>query len=57
MIDSEQFQPVAAPAPDGSVSVIGGHAEGISGSALELIDDYYRMPEVRPYLRVLLSGV
>ena len=46
IIQSNNFTPVAAPAPDCSVSVIGAHAGGMPGSALQLVDEYYRMPEV-----------
>lgn len=44
------FSPVAAALPDGSVSVIGAPA-GTPGSALELIDQYYRMPEVSIFFK------
>lgn len=47
VLQSGNFTPTAAPPPDCSVSVIGGRENGTSGSALQLTDDYYRMPEVR----------
>ena len=43
---SRSFTPTAAPPPDGSVSVIGAHPSGVHGGALELCDNYFRMPEV-----------
>ena len=45
-LQSGSFTPTAAPPPDCSVSVIGVHDHGRPGSALQLVDDYYRMPEV-----------
>ena len=46
ILQSGNFSPTAAPPPDCSVSVIGIHHDGTLGSALQLADDYYRMPEV-----------
>ena len=46
VLESGSFAPTMAPGPEGKVSVIGAHKDGIQGSALELIDTYYRMPEV-----------
>lgn len=49
-LQSGRFMPMAAPPPDCSVSVMGTHPHDKSGSALQLVDDYYRMPEVSPSL-------
>lgn len=45
-IENSSFKPIMAPLPDGKVSVIGAYRGGIQGAALELVDTYYRMPEV-----------
>ena len=47
VLQNGKFSPTAAPPPDCSVSVIGGHVNGTPGSALLLVDNYYRMPEVK----------
>lgn len=56
-IESEDFCPLAEPSNDNFVSVIGFRTGNLPGSALQLVDDYYRMPEVGQKSTAYLSNL